>query len=70
MTPHPPSFALGFLTAYAFSIAFFAVLVGVTCGLSWWKERKEQKKRDRALDELIADVAVRCIEHPTDARVN
>ena len=65
--PHMPSFALGFIAAYALSIAFFAVLVGVTCALSW---RKEQKERDRALDELIADVAIRCIEHPTDARVN
>jgi hypothetical protein len=66
----PRSFSLGFIAAYAFSIASFAVLLGVTCGLNWWKERKEQRERDCALDRLMADVAVRCIEHPTDARVN
>ncbi len=67
MTLHPPSFAFGFIAAYAFSVAFFAVLVGVTCGLSWWKERKE---RAETLDELLADVAIRCIERPTNVRSN
>ncbi len=34
------------------------------------RDDREREERDAALDELIADVAVRCIEHPTDARVN
>ncbi len=34
------------------------------------KARVDRMIRDRALDELIADVAIRCIEHPTDARCN
>jgi hypothetical protein len=70
MTLDPRSFSLGFLAAYAFSVAFFAVLLGVTCGLSWWKERKERRERDRALDELLAKVGVACIEHPTNVRMN
>ncbi|KKN38005.1 hypothetical protein LCGC14_0757700 [marine sediment metagenome] len=32
--------------------------------------RIKRQLQDRALDRMIADVAVRCIEHPTDARVN
>ena len=68
MTPlHPPSFALGFIAAYALSIAFFAVLVGVTYALSWWKERKE---RAETLDQLLAEVGVACIERPTNVRTN
>ena len=67
MTLDPRSFSLGFLAAYAFSIAFFALLVGVTYALVWWKERKE---RDEAVDQLMARVALRCIERPTDSRVN
>ncbi len=68
MTPlHPPSFVLGFFAAYAFSVAFFAVLVGVTYALSRWKERKE---RAQTLDQLIAGVGIACIERPTDVRSN
>ncbi len=34
------------------------------------RDDREREERDATLDELLADVAVRCIEHPTDARVN
>ena len=67
MTFDPVSFSLGFLAAYAFSIAFLAALVGVTYALAWWKERKE---RHEAVDQLLARVAMRCIDRPTDSRVN
>ena len=66
MTFDPFSFALGVVAVYAFSIALLASLVGVTYALVWWKERKE---RHEAVDQLMARVAVRCIERPTDARV-
>ena len=67
MTLDPRSFSLGFLAAYAFSIAFLAALVGVTYALAWWKERTERKE---AVDQLLARVAMRCAERPTDSRVN
>ena len=66
----PRSFSLGFLAAYVFSIAFFAVLVGVPYALDRWKARKSRKERDEAVDRLMADVAVRCIERPTNVRCN
>ena len=57
------SFALGIVAAYAFSaLAFVALCVA--------ESRQAKKERDRELDRLIADVAVRCIEHPTNSRVN
>ncbi len=34
------------------------------------RDDRKREEREEALDELIADVAVRCIEHPRDARVN
>ena len=67
MTLDRSSFALGFIAAYVFSVAFLAVLVGVTYALSRWKERKE---RDRTLDQLLSDVASRCREIPTDLSMN
>ena len=33
-------------------------------------QRIERMLRDCALDRLLTDVALRCIEHPTDARCN
>ena len=67
MTLDPRSFSLGFLAAYAFSIAFLAVVFGVTYALGWWKERTERKE---AVDQLMARVAVRCIQRPTNMRCN
>ena len=34
------------------------------------QSRVDRTIRDCALDQLLADVAIACIEHPTDARVN
>ena len=34
------------------------------------KARAARKERDEAVDRMTARVAVRCIERPTDARVN
>ena len=70
MTLDPRSFALGFLAAYAFSIAFFAVLVGVPYALDRWKARKSRKEWDEAVDRMLVNVAVRCIERPTNVRLN
>ena len=67
MTFDPVSFALGVVAAYVFPIAFLASLVGVTYALDWWKERTE---RGEAVDQMMARVALRCIERPTEPRVN
>ena len=63
MTLDPVSVAVGILAAYAFSGALLAVMCVA-------ESRQAKKERDRDVDELLADVALRCIEHPTDARVN
>ncbi len=34
------------------------------------RDDREREERDAALDELLADVAVRCIERPTNVRCN
>ena len=67
MTFDPVSFALGVVATYAFSIALLASLVGVTYALVWWKERTERKE---AVDQLMARVALRCIERPANERCN
>ncbi len=67
MTPNELalSFALwlcvGFLIGYRYHVLKVRDAV---------KARVDRMIRDRALDKLLTDVALRCIEHPTDARVN
>ena len=63
MTLDPLSVAVGIVATYVFSV----VLVGVMCALESRASRKEQ---DCALDKLLADVAIRCIERPTNVRCN
>ena len=60
MTFDPVSFALGVVAAYVFSCVLFIVI----CIAELRKERHE------AVDQLLARVAVRCAERPTDSRVN
>ena len=63
MTFDPVSFALGVVAAYVFS----CVLCIAICIAELQKERKG---RDEAVDQLMARVAVRCIERPTNVRSN
>ena len=63
MSLDPVSVAVGILAAYAFSAALVAVLI-------FFARRAADKQRDEAVEQLIVRVAVRCIERPTDARVN
>ena len=63
MTLDPVSVAVGILATYAFSSA----LVAVMCIA---ESRAARKERDEAVDDLMAKVAVRCIDRPTDVRVN
>ena len=67
MTLDPVSVAVGILATYAFS----AALVAVMCIAESRQARKKlDEEVDEAVDQLIARVAVRCIERPTDSRVN
>ena len=59
----PFSVVVGFLAAFGLSGLFGAALLLV----DWWQARKA---RDEALDRVLADVAIACLETPTDARVN
>ena len=59
----PVSFALGVTAAYVFPCA---VLVAICIA----EFRKRRKERDRGLNQLMARVAMRCAERPTDSRVN
>ena len=67
MTLDPLSVAVGIVATHAFSAMLFGVLVFVD-------QRRARKERDRALDKLLADVAIKCVESrvetPTDVRVN
>ena len=66
MTLDPVSFALGVVAAYVFSCVALVVLICMA-------ERAlsdVEKERDEAVDQLLARVAVRCAERPTDSRVN
>ena len=63
MTLDPVSVAVGVLATYAFS----AVLGGVLC---FAELRRARKERNEAVDQMMARVAVRCIERPTEPRVN
>ena len=72
MTFDPVSFALGVAAAYVFS----CVLCIAICVVELRTERKQrveavdQQERERALEKLLAGVAIRCMEIPTDSRVN
>ncbi len=63
MTLHPGSFALGFIAAYLFS------LVVVSLAL-WGESRHAKKQRDDALEKLLVEVGIACIERPTNVRTN
>ena len=63
MTLDPVSVAVGVIATYAFSALLFVVM----CVM---ESRQTKKERDRALDEVIADVAIRCIEHPTEGEAD
>ena len=63
MTLHPPSLALGFIASWVLS---FLLICGM-CLWDWWRVRQA---RDEELDALLADVAVRSLEHPLNTRVN
>ena len=63
MTFDPVSFALGVVAAYVFScVLCIAICIA--------ELRKERKERDKAVDQLLARVALRCIERPTNVRCN
>ena len=63
----PVSFALGILATYAFSTALVAMLF---FHFAMRRARKARKELDEALGDMMARVAVRCAERPTDSRVN
>ena len=67
MTLDPVSVAVGILGTYAFSTALVALLV---FHFAMRRARKARKERDEALGDMMARVAVRCIERPTDVRTN
>ena len=67
MNLDPLSVALGILATYAFS----AALVAVMCIAESRQARKKlDEEVDEAVDQLLARVAVRCIERPTNMRSN
>ncbi len=52
---------VGFLIGYRYHVL----------KVRWVIQRRiEQRRQDRALERILADVALRCIERPTDARCN
>jgi hypothetical protein len=61
MTIHIPSLILGSILTYALS----AVVLVLMCAFD---QRRERKVRDKALDQLVAGVAIRCIK--IDVRKN
>lgn len=63
MTIDPVSFALGAVSVYAFSTVLFIALCVA-------ESREERKQRERALDQLLAEVGVACLERPTNVRTN
>ena len=63
MTLDPFSLALGFVSAYVISTVMFIML----CVMDL---REAKKQRDRTLDKLLTDVAISCLEHPTNVRTN
>ncbi|KKM99353.1 hypothetical protein LCGC14_1148790 [marine sediment metagenome] len=63
MTLDPVSVAVGIVGTYAFSALLFVALCVV-------ESRQAKKERERALDQVLAEVGIACIERPTDMRVN
>ena len=45
-------------------------LIGYRYHVKEARDDLERKERDEAVDQLMARVALRCIESPTDSRVN
>lgn len=67
MTLHLPSILIGFGLAYWIS--------GVVLSIMYALDRRQARqatlaKTGRDVDQLLADVAVQCIERPTDVRTN
>ena len=62
MTLDPVSVAVGIVGTYALSGLVIAALCKAV--------RPARKEQGEAVDQLMARVAVRCIEQPTNARVN
>ena len=60
---HLPSVLFGIALAYAPGI-----LVIVMCAVGY--RRVKEKARDKRVDQLLADVAIQCIERPVDVRMN
>lgn len=63
MTIHIQSLILGCVLSYVLA----AVLLILICAFEW---RREKKERQRALDQLLAEVGIACLERPTDVRTN
>lgn len=55
---------VGFLTGYRCHVHRVRKIIDARI------KRSIELRRYNAVDRVIADVAIRCIEHPTDARVN
>ena len=45
-------------------------LIGYRYHVKEARDDSERKERDVAVDRMLANVALRCIERPTDSRVN
>ncbi len=63
MTLDPVAVAVGIVATYAFS----ALLLVALCVA---ESRQAKKERDEAVDRLVANVGIACIEHPIDVRTN
>ncbi len=63
MTLDPFSFVVGIVACLV-----FCGVLGAVLEFADWRQAK--KERDEALDRLLAEVGVACIEQPTNVRVN
>ena len=63
MTLDPFSVVVGIVATFVFS-----GVLGAALELADWRQAK--KARDDALDRLLADVGIACIERPTNVRAN
>lgn len=55
---------IGFLVGYRYHVREVRRVIDARI------KRSIESRRDRALDKLLADVAIKCVETPTDVRVN
>ena len=63
MTIHLPSLFLGLVIPYVIPVLLISMIVMIG-------RRRAKKERDRELDRLLAEVAIACIERPSDVREN